>query len=261
MKKNIKTLLFAVLLTISGNLFADNSMPAGTYYFDLTGCTGDNAARYVEVFNGMGSHVSIVSSSTCGVNSGVTKVGTDQQFYNGGNDFTYFCVTLDGNQSTSETTFIHYQMPGGSWKGWANYSTPSPVSGETNVYLCRVSYSEGNCTYSWYTGTMPSGICSNTPTLTFTAGPNGVISTHTKGGENISSGAEVEEGTSVNLVAVPNTGYAFYGWVRSDGSVASTMANYVFSMPSGSLSLTATFYSDSTDPSISGCDGCYRIAP
>lgn len=262
MKKNIRMFLAATLLLMCGNVLADSSMPGGTYYFDFTDCTGDNAVRYVEIFNGMGSHVSIVSSATCAVNTGVTKVvGSDKQFSNSGNDFTYLCVTLDGNQSTNQTVFIQYQTPGGSWKNWANYSTPSPVSGESNVYLCKVSYSEGNCTYSWHTGTLPSNICSSTPSLTIAAGANGTLGACTAGGTAISGTTEIEAGTSVHLIADPNDDYSFYGWVRADGSVASTLADYVFSMPSSSLSLTATFYSDNTDPSISGCDGCFRIEP
>ena len=199
MKTNIKTLLFAAALMLSSSMWADSSMPGGTYYFDFTGCTGDNAVRYVEIFNGMGSHVSIVSSATCAVNTGVTKVvGSDKQFYNSGNDFTYLCVTLDANQSTSETVFIHYQTPSGSWKSWANYSTPSPVSGESNVYLCKVSYSEGNCTYTWQTGALPSGICSSTPSLTIAAGANGSLGECTAGETTISGTTEIEAGTSVH---------------------------------------------------------------
>ena len=267
MKTNIKTLLFAAALMLSSSMWADNTMPAGTYYFDFSACTGENAAKRVEIFNGIENnthYVNLVSTSTCAANDGVTQnASPTKQFYNGGNDFTVFCVTLDEERSTSDASFIQYQMADNGWKSWADYTTPTPVSGETNIFLCKVSYSGKNCIYEWFTGSLPVNICSITPILTFTAGANGTITTATAGGETVTSGDEdgVAAGTIVNLVATPNTGYAFYGWQNASGDIVSSDADYTFSMPSAGISLTAIFYVESTDPSIIGCDGCFRVAP
>ena len=264
MKKNIKTFLFIAALLMSNSVWADShTMPAGTYYFDFSACTGDNAARTVEIFNGMikngDEYLSLVSTATCAVNTGITQnSSTPKQFTNGGNDFTYMCVSLSESRTTDDANFMQYQMPGGGWKTWKGYTTPSPVSGKTNVYLCKVSYSEGQCNYTWFTGALPSNICTGTPQLTLSAGANGALGDECTYGGGTS---DVEPGTAIHLVAEPAEHYTFGGWVRADGSVASYLAEYDFTMPSTSLSLTATFYADNTDPSISGCSGCFRVAP
>lgn len=269
MKKNLKTwLVVAIALLTSNGAWADShTMPAGTYYFDFRACTGENAANLVEIFNGLESKatISLVSTATCARNTGVAQnVGTKKQFSHSGT-FSVFCVTLSGTddqRTTNQSGFIQYSWNNGSnWKNWANYTDPSPVSGETNVFWCVVNYSEGNCTYSWNTSSLPSGICDDIITLNFSSGSNGSITLATAGLDTISSGATVAAGTSVNLVATPNTGYAFYCWSNASGDPVSTNANYVFSMPSSSITLTASFYADNTDPAINGCPGCFRIAP
>lgn len=247
MKKNIRMFLAAALLLMCGKVLAtDVTLPAGTYYFDFTGASG--TVQQVQVFNGTTS-ISLDSSNP--LNDGITQSGNN--FYKSG--ITYLVITLSENTTKgSDQDFLQYYTGSNPWHGWWKWSSASLTNLGTNEYYCKVDDSG----FTWQTsGPLPSA----TPKLYYTAGANGTIDTHTAGGSNISSGDEVAEGRSVNLVAVPSSGYSFYGWVRPDGSVASTLANYVFSMPSSSLSLTATFYSDNTDPSISGCDGCFRIEP
>ena len=168
---------------------------------------------------------------------------------------TYLVLTLTNAVTISDSNeFLHYQNTSNVWSSWWKWSDANLTNLGTNEYLCVVTSSG----YAWQTsGTLPS----TTPTLTIAAGANGTLGACTAGGSAISGTTEIEAGTSVHLIANANTDYSFYGWVRADGSVASTLADYVFSMPSSSLSLTATFYSDNTDPSISGCDGCFRIEP
>lgn len=248
MKKNIKTLLFAVvaLLLSNGAWGTDATLPAGTYYFDFTG-TGETVSQVQILISS--SNMSLAGSNP--LNTGITQ--SNDCFFSKSN-MTYLVITINNNVSNgTDQNFMQYYN-GSKWYGWFKWSDANLTEISSGNYYCKVTSSG----FTWQQeGPLPSA----TPVLTFTAGPNGVISTHTAGGSNISSGDEVAEGSSVNLVAVPSFGYSFYGWVRPDGSVASTLANYVFSMPSSSLTLTATFYSDSTDPSISGCDGCFRVTP
>lgn len=265
MKKNIKLVLVAIATLIAGNVWGgDVVLPAGTYYFDLTNVS----ARQIDVFNDLNnakhnddisismqwSDLSFDSSNP--LNSGVTQTNSKTFYKNSG--LTYFVVSLAYDMKIGDNyNFLQYKNMSDQDQGWRAYSQTNlkNLGTEDNKQYVCIVYSDR---YEWQTsGTIPSG----TPVLTFKAGSNGGISTHTAGGSNISSPAPVTEGTSVNLVATPDTGYSFYGWVRSDGSVASTLANYVFSMPYSSLDLTATFYSDSTDPVISGCSGCFRVAP
>lgn len=259
MKKNIKMFVAATLLLMCGNVLAtDVTLPAGKYYFDLTGVT----ANQIQVFNNLTSGYRKNTSTSMSwsdlgfdssdpLNAGISQ-SSNCVFTKTG--MTYLVLTLAYDMTISNSNNFLQFYDGSSWRGWYVWSDANLTNLGTNEYLCVVTSSG----FSWQTsGSIPA----TTPILTFTAGPNGTIDTHTAGGSNISSGDEVAEGTNVHLVANPDDDYSFYGWVRADGSVASTLADYVFSMPSSSLSLTATFYSDNTDPSISGCEGCFRIEP
>lgn len=247
MKTNIKTIFFAALMLLSSNAWADIvTLPAGKYYFDFSDA-GETVSQ-VQILIST-SKMSLDDSNP--LNTGITQSGDN--FSKSG--ITCLVITISEEVSNgTDQNFMQYYY-GSGWRGWWKWSRSNltDLTGN-NEYYCKVTSSG----FAWQTsGPLPSA----TPRMYYTAGPNGTIDTHTKGGDNFSSGAEVTEGTSVNLVAVPSSGYSFYGWVRSDGSVASTLANYVFSMPSSSLSLTATFYSDNTDPGISGCEGCFRVTP
>lgn len=247
MKKNIRMMFAATLLLLTcGKIWAtDVTLLAGTYYFDFTGASG--TVQQVQVFNGTTS-ISLDSSNP--LNDGITQSGNN--FFKSG--ITYLVITLSENVTKGDNIDFMQYYDGSKWHGWWKWSSASLTDLGTNEYYCKVNDSG----FTWQTsGPLPT----TTPKLYYTAGVNGTINTHTAGGSEVSSGAEVTEGTSVHLVANPNNDYSFYGWVRADGSVASTLADYVFSMPSSSLSLTATFYSDNTDPSISGCEGCFKIEP
>lgn len=260
MKTNIRMILAATLLLMCGNVLAtDVTLPAGTYYFDFTAVTG--TVGQVQVFNDAGngkryntstaySTSDITFESSNPLNTGLMQ-SNYKTYYKSG-DIEYLVVSIAYGITIGDNyNFLCYNDGSDHW--W-RYSATSITDLGTNQYVCVVTSSG----FSWQTsGSIPA----TTPILTFIAGPNGTIDTHTAGGSNISSGDEVAEGTSVHLVANPEDDYSFYGWVRADGSVASTLADYVFSMPSSSLSLTATFYSNNTDPSISGCEGCFKRKP
>ena len=248
MKKNIRMILAATLLLMCGKVLATNvTLPAGTYYFDFTNVD----IKEVEVFNNASSSAVSFDGSNP-LNDGITQASYKQYQKSG---MTYLVLTLTSSVTIdSSNDFMHYQNTSNQWSSWWKWSSTNLTDLGTNEYLCVVT-SDG---FAWQTtGTIPS----TTPRLTIAAGANGSLGACTAGGSAISGTTEIEPGTSVHLIANADGDYSFYGWVRADGSVASTLADYVFSMPSSSLSLTATFYSDNTDPSISGCDGCFRIEP
>lgn len=248
MKKNIKMILAATLLLMCGNVLAtDVTLPAGTYYFDFTSLD----IKAVEVFNNATeSYVSF--DGTNPLNAGITKSSYKQYQKSG---MTYLVLTLTNAVTISDSNdFLQYQNTSNVWSSWWKWSRTNLTDLGTNEYLCVVT-SDG---FAWQTsGPIPS----TTPRLTIAAGANGTLGACTAGGTAISGTAEITAGTSVHLIANADNDYSFYGWVRADGSVASTLADYVFSMPSSSLSLTATFYSNNTDPSISGCEGCFKRKP
>ena len=262
MKTNIKTLLFAAALMLSSSMWGDVTMPDGTYYFDLSALTGSNQAWEIEVFNNINSESYISFNSLASCNSGVSQGSNAKIYQNTSTGFNQLVLTISTSFSKGGG-FLHVRVgpSNGStdWKGWWDYTAPTAIGGK-KVYVCKVTTTG----YTWGTteGDIPScsGAVASDPILTFAPGTNGTISTATAGGEAVSSGAEVSSGTIVNLVATPNTGYAFYGW--SDGAeIVSSSANYAFTMPSSNVTLTALFYVESTDPSIIGCDGCFRVAP
>lgn len=247
MKTNIKTIFFAALMLLSSNAWADNvTLPAGKYYFDFSDA-GETVSQ-VQILIPT-NKMSLDGSNP--LNTGITQ--SSDNFSKSG--ITCLVITISGEVSNgTDQNFMQYYY-GSGWRGWFKWSISNltDLTGN-NEYYCKVTSSG----FEWQTsGPLPSA----TPKLYYTAGANGTIDTHTAGGSEVSSGAEVTEGTSVHLVANPDDDYSFYGWVRADGSVASTLADYVFSMPSSSLSLTATFYSNNTDPSISGCEGCFKRKP
>lgn len=263
MKTNIKTLLFAAALMLSGNAWADVDMPDGTYYFDFSDLGTDKVFE-VQVFNNIDNVNYITFSSGDACNSSVSQRSNDHHIYeNTSSGFIYLKlgITTAFSKGGGFIRFRYGTANGSTTESnWMNYKSPTDI-GE-KVYVCKVTTTD----YTWgtTTGDIPScsGAVASDPILTFTAGANGRITTATAGGVEVSSGDEdgVAAGTIVNLVATPNTGYAFYGW--SDGAeIVSSSANYAFTMPSSNVTLTALFYVESTDPSIIGCDGCFRVAP
>ena len=254
MKKYIRLILITAAALLNGHILAtDVTLPAGTYYFDFSEITGN--VTQVEVFNNAPNGASVVEfNSSEPLNAGISQNGSFKNYIKSG-DIEYLVLTLNTSVTIDNSNdFLHYQTGGSSWSSWWKWSSANltDLSSGGNKYLCKVTSSG----FAWQTsGSIPS----TTPILSFTAGANGSISTHTAGGVNINSGTAVEEGTSVRLVATPETNYAFYGWRDANGSIVSSMSNYVFSMPSTSISLTAVFVLESTDPSVEACNGCFRV--
>lgn len=68
-----------------------------------------------------------------------------------------------------------------------------------------------------------------------------------KVGSSTSSSLLQEEGTTVNILAFPASGYSFVSW-EIDSVVVSTSPSYSFTMPSNAISLTANFNQIPTPP-------------
>lgn len=251
MKKYIRLILITAAALLNGHILAtDVTLPAGTYYFDFSEITG--TVTQVEIYNGVDAS-NVIFNSSEPLNEGISRLsGNNFQKLDG---ITYLVLTLSSNQTKGDNiNFLHYQVNSNTWHGWWTWSSANltDLSSGDHKYLCKVTSSG----FAWQTsGSIPS----TTPILSFAAGANGSISTQTAGGVYVSSGTAVEEGTSVRLVATPETNYAFYGWRDANGSIVSSMSNYVFSMPSTSISLTAVFVLESTDPSVEACNGCFRV--
>ena len=276
MKKSIKIWLIAAMAAVSGSVWGDVTIPAGRYYFDCTTeIRKDNTYLWeINVFynaNSSGTHMTFTESTGCN-ESGVKK---DNAYRIKDDDnskpLTYFYVDVTsytvGNgafiQSLINTTHS------GGWGGWQNYESAGALPGESNkigktdddrdIYLC-IMHSNGS--YEWSTDNADLPVCAGSdPVLKFRAADaHGTITTHTVNGVSTPSNSAVTSGSSVILVATPAEGYKFRDWTDASSNVVSTNATYAFTITS-SVNLTANFEVDNTDPAISGCSGCFRVAP
>ena len=266
MKRTTNILFFiGVLLLCCNPVWAADEgtyFPDGTYIFDFHGlnCTEVNLIEPSAVYD------KVYFDPTHPLNEGTVRSSETHNHYyrsDGSSFIEYLVLTFNCKCDLHQThapysdQFVAVRInstwyPSGEWTKFGTH-TLSPVTGTTDTYLCVVG---SGGTFSWSTDA--SLLPSSTPRLYFGAGANGLVTTHTAGGSNISSGAGVTEGTTVNLVATPADGYAFYGWRKGDGTIISTASNYVFPMPNTNLSLTAVFYLETTDPAINDCAGCFK---
>ena len=266
LKKIYITLLALTAFLCTQNLWADQvKLPAGTYYFDFSEIVG--TVMEFQVFNNatsQGKQVDqygtvdestnfqasdIVFNSSEPLNTGVTQYSWDNYQKSG---LTSLVLTLTHGIYIPQQNCMQYRTNDNIWHGWYQYPTTSVTDLGTHQYYCKLT-STGPV---WQTsGSLPS----TTPRLYFAAGDHGSVGTHTAGGVDVSSSTAVAEGTTVRLVATPEVGYAFYGWREANGSIISTASDYEFPMPSTNVSLTAVFHTESTDPVVDGCDGCFLI--
>lgn len=68
-----------------------------------------------------------------------------------------------------------------------------------------------------------------------------------KVGSSTSSSVNQEEGTTVNILAIPSSGFSFVNW-KIDSVVVSTSTSHSFTMPANNIELKATFQAIPTPP-------------
>ena len=89
-------------------------------------------------------------------------------------------------------------------------------------------------------------------TLTFSATGGTITATNAATSAAVTSGASVPEGTILNIIATPNSGYTFTGWSSSPsanfGNASSASTTYV--MPTTDATLIANFEADNTEYDI-----------
>lgn len=68
-----------------------------------------------------------------------------------------------------------------------------------------------------------------------------------KVGTSSASGVMQEEGTTVNILAIPSSGFTFVNW-QIDSVVVSTSTSYSFTMPANDIELKATFLESAAPP-------------
>jgi uncharacterized protein (TIGR02145 family) len=83
-----------------------------------------------------------------------------------------------------------------------------------------------------------------------------------EGSGNVTGTGLYEAGTQINIIATTNQDWAFVNWTDVDGVEISTFANYVYTMPSADVTLTANFGEATPpgqpcpgDPTVTDIDG------
>ena len=270
MKKSIKIWLIAAMAAVSGSVWGDGTtFPIGTYIFDLKTNFALNPVTEFNVFEPSAMRDKVDDmDGTHACNSGITMNDSRRHYYrtDGSSSFEYLVLTTNTSYDASFNDSFLSVCYGGSWHGtdggnWTHFGTHtlSPVEGTTDVYLCIV-HADGS--FEWSTDDADLPVCAgNDPVLRFQAADaHGSITTHTVNGVSTPSNSAVTSGSSVILVATPAEGYKFRDWTDASSNVVSTNATYAFTITS-SVNLTANFEVDNTDPAISGCSGCFRVAP
>lgn len=264
-KKNTKITLFITALLMSNSMWGYD-LPKGTYIFDLKTNFTTTTCKQIELFSESVHKSNLATFNTSqSCNTGITAERNSNVYVRSGDlEYVYFTLSTTISSVSSTGNFYHIQLADKTWapnKDWAKFgSSISPVTGYTDVFLCRISE---NGSFEWITDAsqLPpcSGLAGN-PILQFQAADaHGSITTHTAGGEEVSSNTPVTSGSAVVLTATPAEHFRFRDWTNASGVVVSTDATYSFTITS-SVNLTANFISD-TDPSISGCSGCFKVAP
>ena len=165
---------------------------------------------------------------------------------NGGNENKTTTATYDSNELTAWTaptkagnwTLNGYftLADGGDMVITAGGALVTGVDGYTDAEG-HWTRAEGSMTlYAQWTENI------TTYSVQFLAGAHGTVAA-TAGGSNISSGADVAEGTSVELTATAKNFYHFLEWQDGNGTQVSTTNPYITTL-AGDLNLTAVFGRD-----------------
>ncbi|MBQ0143427.1 MAG: hypothetical protein KBT06_11660, partial [Prevotellaceae bacterium] len=163
-------ILLALTLGWSANAWADVTMPAGTYYFDFSQCTGDKKAWQINVFNGYNDgDLSYSSDHACNVNVEKSHM---RSYYNDNGLSTLVIST--NSQQTKGGGFIQCRIgatkDGASWipQNWSEYTAPTNVgTNDAKIFVCQI-HNDG--TYSWATSSSAIPSC-DTPTPPTPSGP------------------------------------------------------------------------------------------
>lgn len=138
-------------------------------------------------------------------------------------------------------------------KTGSNYSVNMSTTKATDAYGVRIYHKKEDSWNVRYYNFSLSYVSAATPhTLTFSATGGTITATNATTSAAVTSGSSVPEGTTLNIIAAPNSGYIFTGWSSSPsatfGNASNASTTYV--MPTADATLTANFEEDNTDYTI-----------
>lgn len=137
----------------------------------------------------------------------------------------------------------------GDYTGSYTVTKDDVLNGKSTIYLYR---SAGSTTYLKAIKITRAG-GTVTPTtkkykVTATAGEGGSVAIKNGSSEDVTSGTEVEEKTSLTFTAKANDGYEFVNWTDGNGTEVSTASTYTTKV-SAAISIKANFKKKEVTPS------------
>ena len=137
----------------------------------------------------------------------------------------------------------------GDYTGSYTVTKDDVLNGKSTIYLYR---SAGSTTYlKAIKITRAGGTVTPTTkkyTVTATAGEGGTVAIKNGSNENVDSGTEVEENTSLTFTATANDGYEFVNWTDGNGTEVSTASTYT-TTASAAINIKANFKKKEVTPS------------
>lgn len=119
------------------------------------------------------------------------------------------------------------------------------LNGKSTIYLYR---SAGSTTYLKAIKITRAGGTVKKYTVTATAGDGGTVTIKNGSNENVTSGTEVEENTSLTFTAIADDGYEFVNWTDASNKAVSTKNPYTATV-SADINIKANFKKKEVTPS------------
>ncbi len=120
--------------------------------------------------------------------------------------------------------------------------TATPATGYRFVRWTSTAGSIANAATASTTFRMPGTAATVTASFELiTGGTTYVLTVNSTTGGTATGTGNYTAGTSVTIVATPNSGYQFVNWTNSSGAVISTSATYNYTMPAQASTVTANF--------------------
>lgn len=137
----------------------------------------------------------------------------------------------------------------GDYTGSYTVTKDDVLNGKSTIYLYR---SAGSTTYlKAIKITRAGGTVTPTTkkyTVTATAGDGGTVAIKNGSNEDVTSGTEVEENTSLTFTATANDGYEFVNWTDGNGTEVNTASTYTTTV-SAVINIKANFKKKEVTPS------------
>ena len=133
----------------------------------------------------------------------------------------------------------------GDYTGSYTVTKDDVLNGKSTIYLYR---SAGSTTYLKAIKITRAGGTVKKYTVTATAGEGGTVAIKNGANEDVTSGTEVEENTSLTFTATANEGYEFVNWTDASNKAVSTASTYTTTV-SADINIKANFKKKEVTPS------------